>query len=605
MAAVEKANEGDDLLGARIGYARHRALPVEGQPRLLHLHRVRALLGQLPGARRTGKLLSPKQLTLAPGSPRAHKELALGQPPTARPPKARRVVAPEAEVVAKPRPTGTLGELVPNVIDPDVLWACTTCRACEEQCPVNITLRRQDRADAAQPGHDQGRVPEAARQALRGHGGERQPVEPGARRSRALGRRGSSVATLHGQARYAEVLFWVGCAASYDDRAKKIARATAQLLQDGRRGLRDPRRRKRRARATPRAARATSTCSRCWPKPTPATLNGYKEQGGIRSDPHDLPALLQHAGQRVPGLRREVRGGAQRGLFAGITRRKQACRPSTRVKAKITYHDSCRRPGGPRHLYQRDAGRMAGHRPRHASRPARPRCREIVAGDGMALIRSVKADPGTTRNAVIDLDLATTTGEALPVRFMHRVSATRDESGRPEPHHRAQPHPGRGFLRRAAGPPKSASRASSTRRRWRSPASTCKGASCAPTRPSCRCSAQRRRSRRRRPQGPPRRRHPQPRPRGLRRRARKGAPAQADIAPIDTVLPNNEERHIRFYVNAVADGTGGEEAPRKRRSSTPSTPPSRRRSKARWRRARRCRRSASSPAASRTTSTTC
>ena len=36
---------------------------------------------------------------------------------------------------------------------------------------------------------------------------------------------------------------------------------------------------------------------------------------------------------------------------------------------------------------------------------------EIVAGDGMALVRSVKADPGTTRNAVIDLDLATVTGD--------------------------------------------------------------------------------------------------------------------------------------------------------------------------------------------------
>jgi two-component system cell cycle sensor histidine kinase/response regulator CckA len=40
---------------------------------------------------------------------------------------------------------------------------------------------------------------------------------------------------------------------------------------------------------------------------------------------------------------------------------------------------------------------------------------------------------------------------------------------------------------------------------------------------------------------------------------------QADIAPIDTVLPNNEERHVRFYVNAVADvadgaGEGAEEA---------------------------------------------
>jgi len=56
---------------------------------------------------------------------------------------------------------------------------------------------------------------------------------------------------------------------------------------------------------------------------------------------------------------------------------------------------------------------------------------EIVAGDGMALIRSVKADPGTTRNAVIDLDMITMGGEGLPVRFMHRVSASREGQSGP------------------------------------------------------------------------------------------------------------------------------------------------------------------------------
>jgi two-component system cell cycle sensor histidine kinase/response regulator CckA len=40
----------------------------------------------------------------------------------------------------------------------------------------------------------------------------------------------------------------------------------------------------------------------------------------------------------------------------------------------------------------------------------------------------------------------------------------------------------------------------------------------------------------------------------------KARQRQADIAPIDTVLPGNEERHIRFYVNAVADGAGGDGA---------------------------------------------
>ena len=40
---------------------------------------------------------------------------------------------------AKFPPTYKAIDLVPDVIHPDVLWACTTCRACEEQCPVLIS----------------------------------------------------------------------------------------------------------------------------------------------------------------------------------------------------------------------------------------------------------------------------------------------------------------------------------------------------------------------------------------------------------------------------------------------------------------------------------
>src|SRR5680860_558735 len=48
----------------------------------------------------------------------------------------------EAAVAESQRPL--VGEGVPNdpfsggVIDPDVLWSCTTCGACVEQCPVDI-----------------------------------------------------------------------------------------------------------------------------------------------------------------------------------------------------------------------------------------------------------------------------------------------------------------------------------------------------------------------------------------------------------------------------------------------------------------------------------
>ena len=63
--------------------------------------------------------------------------------------------------------------------------------------------------------------------------------------------------------------------------------------------------------------------------------------------------------------------------------------------------------------------------------PGSIRLQDIVAGDGMALVRSVKAEPGSTRNAVFDLDLSTSSGKALPVRFMHRVSASKGGVGGP------------------------------------------------------------------------------------------------------------------------------------------------------------------------------
>ncbi|WP_266035709.1 PAS domain-containing protein, partial [Brucella intermedia] len=51
---------------------------------------------------------------------------------------------------------------------------------------------------------------------------------------------------------------------------------------------------------------------------------------------------------------------------------------------------------------------------------------DIVAGSGMALIKAVKAEPGTSRNTVIDLDLSKRNGQSLAVRFYHRVQAARD-----------------------------------------------------------------------------------------------------------------------------------------------------------------------------------
>jgi len=178
---------------------------------------------------------------------------------------------------------------------------------------------------------------------------------------------------------------------------------------------------------------------------------------------------------------------------------------------------------------------------------------EIVAGDGMALVRAVKADPGATRNAVVDLDLATVTGEALPVRFMHRVTSSREgQAGATRTI----------VLNRTQGEDASAQlRASETRftRFFNSTPMAIAGVdksgrilrTNAPffslfSKIVDRDAIDRRvRFDTVIPE--------QDRP-TFAAALDKARQKLADITPIDTLLPNDEERHIRFYVNAVADG---------------------------------------------------
>jgi two-component system cell cycle sensor histidine kinase/response regulator CckA len=184
---------------------------------------------------------------------------------------------------------------------------------------------------------------------------------------------------------------------------------------------------------------------------------------------------------------------------------------------------------------------------------------EIVAGDGMALVRSVKADPGSTRNAVIDLDLATVGGAALPVRFMYRVTASRDGA----------PGPSRTIvLNRNQGEDASADlRASEVRftRFFNSTPMAIAGVdgegrilrTNAPFLSLFSPAVDRDMLDRRVKLETVI--HPRDRA-AFETALGHARHHRADIAPIDTVMSDNEERHMRFYVNAVADAASGEGA---------------------------------------------
>jgi Fe-S oxidoreductase len=120
-------------------------------------------------------------------------------------------------------------ELVPNIVHPDVIWACTTCRACEEQCPVMISyvdkivgMRREELMMKNE-------FPPELQGAFQGMETNGNPWNVSAM-DRGDWADGLDVPTLsdHGDA---EVLYWVGCAASFDDRAKRVARSVARLLK--------------------------------------------------------------------------------------------------------------------------------------------------------------------------------------------------------------------------------------------------------------------------------------------------------------------------------------------------------------------------------------
>ena len=184
---------------------------------------------------------------------------------------------------------------------------------------------------------------------------------------------------------------------------------------------------------------------------------------------------------------------------------------------------------------------------------------EIVAGDGMALVRSVKADAGTTRNAVIDLDLATVKGAVLPVRFMHRVSASREGvngATRTIVLNRTEGEDSSAQLRASEvrftrffnSTPMAIAGVDQSGRILRTNAPFLSLFSTVVDRDAV--------DRRVRLDTVIHERDRAAFAAALERAHQR----QADIAPIDTVLPDNEERHMRFYVNAVADAEGAEEA---------------------------------------------
>jgi Fe-S oxidoreductase len=139
-----------------------------------------------------------------------------------------------SETTAGPVPVDVPLVSVGGIVDPDVLWSCTTCGACVEQCPVDIEhvdhivdMRRyQVLIESAFPSELSGLFRNLEKSANPWGQPARARLEWAKDLPFEVPVVGSDVEDLEA----VDYLFWVGCAGAYDDRAQKTTRAVAELL---------------------------------------------------------------------------------------------------------------------------------------------------------------------------------------------------------------------------------------------------------------------------------------------------------------------------------------------------------------------------------------
>ena len=124
--------------------------------------------------------------------------------------------------------------LIGGWIDLETVWACTTCRYCEFACPVTITYTDKLIDMRRYLVLERSEFPKEAQTAFNGMERQGNPW------NLAAADRGAWTEELpfpvltmaEAAAGDIDILFWVGCAGSYEDRGKKVSRALATLLHE-------------------------------------------------------------------------------------------------------------------------------------------------------------------------------------------------------------------------------------------------------------------------------------------------------------------------------------------------------------------------------------
>jgi Fe-S oxidoreductase/nitrate reductase gamma subunit len=166
-------------------------------------------------AHATGKPLDPREIVLKSGAVMA----ASGSP----------VVSPP--IGEDPQIVITANSLFERISAEEV-WACTTCKACDENCPVNIEILDKILDMRRYLTLMESDFPTELGNAFRGMENSGNPWGMSQTDRANWTKNLDGITILDGGDPFtAEYLYWVGCAGSFDDKNQKVTQAMAKLLQ--------------------------------------------------------------------------------------------------------------------------------------------------------------------------------------------------------------------------------------------------------------------------------------------------------------------------------------------------------------------------------------
>jgi len=148
--------------------------------------------------------------------------------------KAREAKAGGQEVTLTEQEQAVLDKaLIGEVISEDVIWSCTTCRACMEQCPVFVEHIDKVVGMRRNLVLSESRFPGEAQVAFRNMENNGNPWGIGWA-NRADWAKDLDVPIIGEleEGEEVEVLFWPGCSGAFDDRNRRVASAFVRLLKE-------------------------------------------------------------------------------------------------------------------------------------------------------------------------------------------------------------------------------------------------------------------------------------------------------------------------------------------------------------------------------------